>query len=150
MHSYAAVGLGRKMVDWSGSVFRRAWQRSTGALTEFAFTGTTVSWTYWLRAWCHGTTFLHWPEGKMSVLHKTMYPRFRRRELHVVQHDRLIHCMTAQLSTWGLGAGCHCDRSSFCFPTKTSCKMLYVRCPCHFLYRVRVHACVCVQVQTCQ
>lgn len=101
VHSYAAVGRGRKTVDWSGSIFQRAWQRCTGALTEFAFTGTTMSWTYWLRAWCHGTTFLLWPEGKMSVLRKTVYPHFRLKELHVVQPDRLIHCMTFQLSTWG-------------------------------------------------
>lgn len=72
----------------------------------------------------------------MSVLHKTMYPHFRLKEVHVVQPDRLIHYMTFQLSTWGLGAaltviGHH----------SVSCEMLYVRCPCHFLYCVC--ACVC-------
>lgn len=93
VHLHAAAGQSWKTVDWSGSVFRRAWQRNTGAPTEFAFTGTTVFGTYWLRAWCHGTTFPRRPEGTMSV--KTKYPHFRLKEPRVVRADRLIYRKTS-------------------------------------------------------
>ena len=140
VHSCASIGQGRKMVDWSGSIF---W-RLTEAQELWRF-GTTVSRTYWLRAWCHGMTSLPWPKVKMSALPKTMYPHFRLKELHLMQSDSLILCMTSQLSTWDSVSGCHCDRSSFCFLLKlwnAECQMSLsplILCLC---------VCICVCVWT--
>lgn len=91
----AAAELGRWRWAKEAAVSLCGWQRDTGALTEFAFAGTTVLPADWQSTWCHGL------RERCQIL----CSYFLVKEVHVVQPDKLDYCIASKLSELDIDLG---------------------------------------------